>query len=98
MTAPASSPSSPPLVSICIITYQHARYIRQCVENMLAQRTDFPFEILISEDDSTDGTRETCLELARAHPDRIRVVLQRRADVLHVDGRPRGTRNLVNTF
>lgn len=84
-----------PLVSVCIITYRHARYIRQCVESALAQKTDFPFEIVIGEDESDDGTREICQQLAAAHPDRIQLVLNRRADVVHVDGRPRGTHNLM---
>ncbi|MBI5767161.1 MAG: glycosyltransferase [Verrucomicrobia bacterium] len=98
MPAPTQSPAPVPLVSICIITYQHAAYIRQCVEGMLAQQTGFPCEILIGEDDSSDGTREICQELARAHPERIRLLLQRRADVVYVDGRPRGTHNLVATL
>lgn len=84
-----------PLVSVCIITYRHARFIRQCVESALAQVADFPFEIVIGEDESDDGTREICQELAVAHPDRIRLLLHRRADVIHVDGKPRGTMNLV---
>jgi glycosyltransferase involved in cell wall biosynthesis len=86
-----------PVVSICIITYRHAQFIRQCVESALAQKTDFPYEILVGEDESDDGTREICQELAAAHPDRIRLVLNRRVDVVYVDGRPRGTHNLVAT-
>lgn len=91
-----SPTSALPVVSVCIITYRHARFIRECVESALAQVADFPFEIVIGEDESDDGTREICQELAAAHPDRIRLLLHRRADVIHVDGRPRGTRNLVN--
>src|SRR5687767_9756561 len=86
-----------PLVSVCIITYRHARYIRECVETALAQNASFPFEIVIGEDESDDGTREVCQEIAALHPDRIRLLLHRRADVVHVDGRPRGTQNLVST-
>lgn len=86
-----------PLVSVVIITYRHAAFIRQCVESALAQRTDFPFEVLIGEDESDDGTREICLELAAAHPDRVRVLLHSRKDVVLVDGKPRGTHNLVAT-
>ncbi len=90
--------NSAPLVSVCIITYRHARYIRQCVESALAQRAEFPFEVVIGEDESDDGTREICQQLALEHPDRVRLVLNRRADVVYVDGRPRGTHNLVATL
>ena len=41
-----------PLVSICCITYNHAPYIRQCLEGFLIQKTTFPFEILIHDDAS----------------------------------------------
>ena len=60
-------------------TYQHARFIGQCLESTLAQRTSFPFEIIIGEDESTDGTREICVEYARRHPDRIRLFPRSRA-------------------
>lgn len=87
-----------PLVSVCIITYRHAAFIRQCVESALAQETDFPFEIIVGEDESDDGTREICLALATEHPEHVRLVLNRRQDVTLVDGRPRGTNNLMRTL
>jgi glycosyltransferase involved in cell wall biosynthesis len=68
-----------PLVSACVVTYQHARFIEQCLDSILAQRTSFPFEIVIGEDESTDGTREICVEYARTHPDRIRLFPRSRA-------------------
>ena len=45
-----------PLVSICCITYNHKEYIRDALDGFLSQRTDFPYAILINDDDSTDGT------------------------------------------
>jgi glycosyltransferase involved in cell wall biosynthesis len=68
-----------PLVSVCVITYQHAAFIRQCLDSILAQETSFPFEIVIGEDESSDGTREICIEYAHRHPDRIRLYLRSRA-------------------
>ena len=47
-----------PLVSICCITYNHAPYIRDALEGFLMQKTNFPFEIIIHDDASTDGTVE----------------------------------------
>jgi glycosyltransferase involved in cell wall biosynthesis len=77
-----------PLVSVCVITYQHAAFIGQCLDSILSQETTFPFEILIGEDESTDGTREICMEYARRHPDRIRLYLRARAlSSFEADGR-----------
>ncbi|MEJ5183860.1 MAG: glycosyltransferase [Rectinemataceae bacterium] len=67
-----------PLVSVVTITYQHAPYIRQCLDSILMQETDFPFELIIGEDGSTDGTREICIEYANRYPDKIRLFLRDR--------------------
>lgn len=69
-----------PAVSVCLITYNHAPYIRECLDSILAQRTDFPFEICLGEDESTDGTREICVEYAEKHPDRIRLFLRSQSE------------------
>ena len=53
-----------PLVSICTTTYQHRRYIRQTLDSFLSQKTDFPFEILVHDDCSGDGTVEILEEYA----------------------------------
>jgi len=63
-----------PMVSVRTSTYQHAPYIKQCIESVLMQKTNFPFELIIGEDFSTDGTREIIFEYARKYPDVIRVV------------------------
>ena len=74
---PNTVPSNP-LVSVHIQTYQHKNFIKTCLDSILAQKTDFPFEILIGEDDSSDGTREICIEYAKRHPDKIRLFLHSR--------------------
>ncbi|MCL5282115.1 MAG: glycosyltransferase [Planctomycetes bacterium] len=63
-----------PLVSVQIITYNHQPYIAQAIEGALQQQTSFPFEILIGEDCSTDGTREIVFDYQRRFPTRIRVI------------------------
>ncbi len=45
-----------PLVSICCITYNHEPYIAKAIEGFLMQKTNFPFEVLIHDDASKDGT------------------------------------------
>jgi glycosyltransferase involved in cell wall biosynthesis len=60
-----------PLVSISCITYNHKNYIRECLDGFLMQKTTFPFEIIIHDDCSTDGTREIIEEYAAKYPDII---------------------------
>lgn len=63
-----------PVVSVLMMAYNHADNIRAAIEGVLRQETDFPFELIIGEDVSSDGTREICFEMQRRHPDRIRVL------------------------
>ncbi|MFW6275153.1 MAG: glycosyltransferase [bacterium] len=84
-----------PLVSVCVQTYQHAKYIEQCLDGILMQKTSFPFEVLLGEDESTDGTREICIEYAKKHPDKIRLILHRRENVIKIGGQPTGRFNLL---
>ncbi|MGD0812277.1 MAG: glycosyltransferase family 2 protein [Verrucomicrobiota bacterium] len=69
-----------PLVSVFMITYQHASFIKEAIDSVLMQNVDFPYEICIGEDGSTDGTREICIEYARKHPDKIRLFLRNRSN------------------
>jgi glycosyltransferase involved in cell wall biosynthesis len=65
-------------VSVCMVTYNHERYIAQAVESVLAQRTTFPFEVVVGEDCSTDATRNILQDLARRHPGKVRLQLPQR--------------------
>lgn len=60
-----------PLVSICCLTYNHAPFIRKCLDGFLMQETSFPVEILIHDDASTDGTVDIIKEYTEKYPDRI---------------------------
>lgn len=84
--------------SVALITYNHAPYIAQAIESVLMQQTRFDFELLIGEDESSDGTREIVREYQAKYPDKIRLLLGSRKDVLHIRGRPTGRRNLVNSL
>lgn len=65
-----------PLVSICSITYNHAPYIRQCLDGFLMQKTNFKYEIIIHDDASTDGTAEIIKEYAEKYPNLIIPIYQ----------------------
>lgn len=60
-----------PLVSVCMITYNHESYIAQAIEGILMQKTDFQFELIIGEDFSTDKTRNICLDYERKFSGKI---------------------------
>ena len=64
-----------PLVSISCITYNHAPYLRQCLESFLAQKVNFPIEIVLYDDASTDGTQAIINEYVENHPDLFNVQL-----------------------
>jgi GT2 family glycosyltransferase/glycosyltransferase involved in cell wall biosynthesis/Flp pilus assembly protein TadD len=67
-----------PLVSVYVTAYQHEKYISKCLDSILSQRTNFPIEVVIGEDQSTDKTRPICIEYAEKHPDKIRLFLRNR--------------------
>jgi glycosyltransferase involved in cell wall biosynthesis len=60
-------------VSVAMVTYRHERFIAQAIESVLAQRTDFDFELVIGEDCSPDGTREVAQKYAEKYPEKIRL-------------------------
>ena len=65
---------SPPLVSVCMTTYNHEAYLARAIEGVLAQQTSFGVELVLGEDCSTDGTRALCEAYAAKYPGRIRLV------------------------
>ena len=63
------------MVSVDMITYNHEAYIKQAIEGVLMQKTNFKFELVIGEDCSTDRTREICIEYQKKYPDIIKLLL-----------------------
>ncbi len=61
------------LVSVIVMTYNHEKTVIRALESILCQKTTFPFEILIGDDCSTDGTRAILLEYEKHYPDIIRL-------------------------
>ena len=70
------SQSAKPLVSICCITFNHEKYIHDAIEGFLIQKTNFPFEIIIHDDASTDNTAQIIKEYERKHPDLFVAIYQ----------------------
>jgi glycosyltransferase involved in cell wall biosynthesis len=72
-----------PLVSVVMITYNHEPYIGQAIEGVVSQEADFPIELIIGEDCSTDRTREIALEFQRRYPEMIRLLFSEKNIGMH---------------
>ncbi|PCJ25992.1 MAG: hypothetical protein COA97_06695 [Flavobacteriales bacterium] len=87
-----------PLVTICVQTYNHENYIKECLVSLVNQQTNFEYEIIVGEDDSSDKTREICIKFASEHPDKIKLFLRDRNNVIYVDGKPTGRFNFMQNL
>lgn len=67
---------SEPLLTIVCLTYNHAPFIRETLNGFLIQETDFPFEIVVHDDASSDDTPAIIREYAERYPRLIRPILQ----------------------
>ncbi|MBR0190711.1 MAG: glycosyltransferase [Thermoguttaceae bacterium] len=63
-------------LSINCITYNHAKFIRQALDGFVMQKTNFPFEVLIHDDASTDGTADIIREYEAKYPEIIKPIYQ----------------------
>ena len=59
------------LVSVICLAYNHEKYIRECLDSIVCQKTDFKFEIIVQDDVSSDKTVEIIKEYADKYPDII---------------------------
>lgn len=79
-----------PLVSVYCMTYNQVNTIAQTIEGIVGQKTDFPFELIVHDDASTDGTSDVVREYAARYPDVIRPIYQTENQF--------GNCNLIKTF
>lgn len=56
------------MVSVCTLTYNQEKYIKQTVESLISQEMDFSFEVVVSDDGSTDKTVAIVQEIIKNHP------------------------------
>ena len=67
-----------PLASVIVLTYNQEHSLPVTLESLLAQKTSFPIEIVVSDDCSQDATRSVITDFASKYPDRIRPVYNER--------------------
>lgn len=63
-----------PKLSVLITSYNHEKYIQEALESVLAQQTQFPFEVIVSDDCSTDHTRKILEDYQQRHPSIIKLL------------------------
>ena len=63
-----------PLLSVNMVAYNVRPYIVQAIECVLSQKINFPFELIIGEDCSTDGTRQIVYDYRNKYPNIIRII------------------------
>ena len=62
-----------PLVSVIMITYGHEKYIEEAIRGVFLQKTNFPLELIISNDNSPDSTDEIVKNIIKYAPENISV-------------------------
>ena len=65
--------SMKPLVSVIMITYGHEKYIEEAIRGVFLQKTNFPLELIISNDKSPDSTDEIVKNIIKYAPENISV-------------------------
>lgn len=64
------------MVSISCLVYNHGKYLRQCLDGMVHQKTNFKYEILVHDDASTDDSAQIIREYEEKYPDLVKPIYQ----------------------
>jgi glycosyltransferase involved in cell wall biosynthesis len=64
-----------PLVSIIIPSYNRMETIKETLDSLLNQRCDFPYEIIVGDDNSTDNVRDILFDYKNKYPEQIKLIL-----------------------
>lgn len=64
-------------VSVCVLTYNHGKYIRDALEGILMQEVNFEYEILVCDDASIDNTQMILREYKEKYPDKVNLFLEK---------------------
>jgi len=67
-----------PLLTVCVLTYEHSETIEESLLSILAQETSFNLDVLVFDDASSDGAADIIMDVARRYPGRLRYKLRDR--------------------
>ncbi|NNA23504.1 glycosyltransferase [Pseudomonas lundensis] len=65
-----------PLVSVVVSCYNQKSYIVECLDSILSQQVDFDFELIISDDCSSDGTQDILRGYKNINDSRVQLILK----------------------
>lgn len=65
-----------PKASVCIVTYNQEKFIQECLDSILSQKTNFEFEVIVGDDGSTDQTPEIIKDYEKRHKN-VKAVLHK---------------------
>ena len=63
-------------VSVYCLVYNHEKYLRQCLDGFVMQKTNFKFEVIVHDDASTDGSADIIREYEQKYPEIIKPIYQ----------------------
>ncbi len=64
------------MVSVCLLSYNHEKYIKQCLDSIVNQDVSFAYEIIVHDDASTDSSQQIIKDYAQKYPKIIKPILQ----------------------
>lgn len=79
------------MVTVSMASYNHKKFVRQAIESVLMQKVNFKYEIIITDDASTDGTDLIVKEYAKKYPDIIKAVCWKNNIGILANGRYRNS-------
>lgn len=69
------------MVSVYCLAYNCEKYIKDCLEGFVKQKTNFKYEVIVHDDASTDNTANIIKEYADKYPDIIKPILQKEINI-----------------
>lgn len=85
------------IVSVCVITYNHEKFISQCLDSILSQKTNFKFNVFVSDDCSKDTTLDILLDYQKRFSN-VNVQSRCNMEKSYANGRATGNRNLIENI
>ena len=64
------------ILTAVVLSYNHEKWLRKCLENICSQKTDFEYTVLVHEDCSTDGSKAIVEEFENKYPEKIQTIYQ----------------------
>lgn len=65
------------VISVVVLCYNHSRYIESTLDGIVCQKTEFPYEVLIHDDASTDDSQSIISRYVENHPGTFRLIFQK---------------------